>query len=52
IPLSWHYLPTNHGKEVVDSVGNSVKRLVYRVILDSQKCTAAATFIGITRPKV
>ena len=49
--LSWHFFATSHGKGVVDGIGESTKRLVYRSILSGQKCTSAADFISIARSK-
>ncbi|CAF2625344.1 unnamed protein product [Rotaria sp. Silwood2] len=48
---SWHFFATSHGKGVVDGIGGSIKRLVYRSILSGQKCTSAADFITIARSK-
>jgi len=49
--LNWHYFATSHGKGVVDAVGGTVKRLVYRSILAGQQCTSATEFVKIAQSK-
>ncbi|CAF4696188.1 unnamed protein product, partial [Rotaria sp. Silwood2] len=38
---------TSHGKGVVDGLGGTIKRLVYRAILSGQQCSSAAQFVKI-----
>ena len=49
--LNWHFLATSHGKGVVDALGGTAKRLVYRAVLGGQQCASAAEFVLICQSK-
>ncbi|CAF0766506.1 unnamed protein product [Rotaria sordida] len=51
VELTWNYFATSHGKGVVDGVGGTIKRLVYRAILSGQQCSSAAQFVKIAQSK-
>ena len=53
--LSWHFFATSHAKGVVDTIGGTIKRLVWQQILTKKhKCENSADFVNIakTRTKV
>ncbi|CAF2572879.1 unnamed protein product [Rotaria sp. Silwood2] len=51
IELTWNYFATSYGKGVVDGLGGTIKRLVYRAILSGQQCSSAAQFVKIAQSK-
>ena len=53
--LSWHFFATSHAKRVLDTIGGTIKTLVWQQILTKKhKCENAADLINIakTRTKV
>ncbi|CAF0830692.1 unnamed protein product [Adineta steineri] len=51
IELSWNFFATSHGKGVVDGIGGTGKRFVYKAVLSGQQCRSAADFVKIAQSK-
>jgi hypothetical protein len=51
IDFSWNYFASSHGKGVVDSIGGTLKRLVWMEILAGVHCSSAQDFVDICRQK-
>jgi hypothetical protein len=51
INISWNYFASAHGKGVVDSVGGTLKRLVWMEILAGARCNSARDFVDICNQK-
>ena len=51
IDLSWHFFAISHGKDVVDGIRGTVKRLVWSSILAGSVCRSAEDFIQLAMKK-
>ncbi|CAF0969738.1 unnamed protein product [Rotaria sordida] len=51
IDFSWNYFASSHGKEVVDSIGGTLKRLVWMEIMAGTHCSSAQHFVDICHQK-
>ena len=49
--ISWNYFSTSHGKGVVDSIGGTLKRLVWFEILAGARVTSAKDFVDVCHRK-
>ena len=48
--LSWHFFATSHAKRAVDTIGGTIKRLVWQKILTKKdKYENAADFVNIAK---
>lgn len=51
INFSWNYFSSSHGKGVVDSIGGTLKRLVWTDVMAGASCTSAKEFVNICKRK-
>lgn len=51
LDLSWNYFASSHGKGLVDSIGGTLKRIVWLQILAGTRCRSASDFVRICRDK-
>jgi hypothetical protein len=51
LELSWNFFATSHGKGVVDAIGGTVKRMVWKEIMVKKQCRSATDFVLIAKRK-
>jgi hypothetical protein len=51
INISWNYFSSSHGKGIVDSIGGTLKRLVWTEILAGARVISAKDFVDVCRLK-
>ena len=51
LDFSWNYFASSHGKGVVDSIGGTLKRIVWLETLAGTRCRSALDFVRICRTK-
>jgi hypothetical protein len=51
INFSWNYFSSSHGKGVVDSIGGTLKRLVWMDVMAGARCSSAKEFVNICKRK-
>ncbi|CAF1309948.1 unnamed protein product [Adineta ricciae] len=49
--ISWNYFSSSHGKGIVDSIGGTLKRLVWFEILAGARVTSAKDFVDVCHRK-